>query len=253
MDFVIVGGGRRPDPERLRTACAGARTVLAADSGANWLRDLALVPDVLIGDFDSIAPGVLSSLKDNGRTRWVRHRVDKDQTDMELCVEEALRLIAAVKGVDDSPAGCDATQRSTADPAAGLNARVRIFGGIGSRMDHSLANLLLLHPFLQAGVEAWIEDGNNRITMLGCMGTEKSGPFRIRIPRETGFKLSLVALSPVVREVVTLGLQYDMRGRDLCFGSTLAVSNEFGPGDAEVTFREGLLLLLLSRDAADGG
>mgnify|MGYP001809884216 FL=1 len=238
MNIVIVGGGLRPDAVRLRAACAGADAVIAADSGANWLREQALVPDVLIGDFDSIASGVLAALKDNGRTRWVRHRVDKDQTDMELCVEEALRMITAAQ----------------TDSVKPHTACVRIFGGIGSRMDHSLANLMLLHSFLQAGVEAWIEDGNNRITMRGGMGTEKSGPFRILIRREVGFKVSLIALSPVVREVVTQGLMYDMRGRDLSFGSTLAVSNEFGAGDAAVAFREGLLMVLLSRDAAaDGG
>jgi len=246
MDLVIVGGGRRPDPNRLLPACAAADAVLAADSGADWLQALSIVPDVLIGDFDSISPGVLDAMTANGRTRRVRHRVDKDQTDMELCVEEALRLIREARCRPDSRNG-------GTPPCAQAGDRVRIFGGIGSRIDHSLANLMLLHPFLTQGVEAWIEDRDNRVAMLGSLDGKKAGPYRVRLSREVGFRVSIVALPPGARAVTTTGLQYDMRGRDLPFDSTLAISNEFGEGDAEIAFQQGLVLLLLSRDGDRDG
>ena len=215
MRIVVVGGGSQPDRARLESACLAADTILAADSGAAWLSELQTQPDVLLGDFDSLDPALLESFQNNGHTRWVRHREDKDQTDMELCVEEAIRLGAT---------------------------EVRIFGGTGTRMDHSLANLMLLYPFLQAGVKAWMEDVNNRIMLMGntdCV---------VLLEREEGFKVSLLALPPGVKQVETFGLRYDMRGRDLPFGSTLAVSNEFDAPVAEIRFREGLAWLLVSRD-----
>ncbi len=246
MELVIVGGGSRPDPCRLLEACAAADAVLAADSGADWLQALSIVPDVLIGDFDSISSAVLDAMMSNGRTRRVRHRTDKDQTDMELCVEEALRQI-------DEARGLQACRHDDAMPRAASYDRVRIFGGIGSRLDHSLANLMLLHPLLVHDVEAWIEDRDNRVTLLGSLDGGKAGPFRVRLPREAGFKVSLVALPPGAGAVTTSGLAYDMRGRDLPFDSSLAISNEFGEGDAEISFERGLVLLLLSRDGDRDG
>jgi thiamine pyrophosphokinase len=220
MNLVITGGGARPDGMMLKDACGRADIVLAADSGAQWLMDCGIVPDVLLGDFDSISPGVLEALQNNGRTRWIRHRADKDQTDMELCVDEAIRVGAA---------------------------KVSLFSVIGTRIDHSLANLFLLYPFLREGIEAWIVDNRNRVTMVGGM-TNEAGPFQIRLERLDGFKVSLIALGSRVSEVTTIGLQYDMKGRDLLFGSTLGVSNEFAADEAEIRFRDGLLMVLLSRD-----
>lgn len=220
MNLVLAGGGARPGETLLREACHQADAVLAADSGAQWLMECGIVPDVLLGDFDSISPAILEALQQNGRTRWVRHRMDKDQTDMELCVEEAIRMGAG---------------------------KVSLFSAIGTRMDHSLANFFLLFPFLQAGVEAWIVDDRNRVTMIGRTTMEK-GPFRFQLARMDGFKVSLIALGSVVSEVTTDGLLYDMRGRDLSFGSTLGVSNEFAAEQAEIRFRDGLMMVLLSRD-----
>jgi thiamine pyrophosphokinase len=220
MNLVISGGGARPDETLLREACGNADAVLAADSGAQWLMECGIVPDVLLGDFDSISPGILNILQNNGRTRWIRHRTDKDQTDMELCVEEAIRLGAS---------------------------KVSLFSAIGSRIDHSLANLFLLHPFLKKGIEAWVVDIRNRVTMVGRTGNE-AGPFQIRLARMDGYKVSLISMGACVSEITTSGLQYDMRGRDLLFGSTLGISNEFASKEAEIRFRDGLLMVLLSRD-----
>lgn len=225
MRMVVVAGGSQPDRLRLLAACGQADCVLAADSGATWLHHWGIRPDVLLGDFDSLAPEILKTCQENGHTRWVRHREDKDQTDMELCVAEALRLGAT---------------------------SVRFFGATGTRLDHSLANLILLYPFVQAGIPAWVEDSNNRVTMMGALSrpgeTEVAGEAYVRIEREEGFKVSLLALPPGVKQVVTHGLRYDMRGRDLPFGSTLAVSNEFEASEAEIRFAQGLAWLLLSRD-----
>lgn len=219
MRVVMVGGGDRPDSVRLVSALGQADCVLAADSGAAWLHALGQMPDVLIGDFDSLEPGILKACQENGHTRWVRHRADKDQTDMELCVEEAIRMGAT---------------------------RVWVFGGLGTRLDHSLANLTLLHAFHQAGIVAWVENANNRITLMGARDGVKGG--QLHLDREEGFKVSILPLPPGVREVWTQGLLYDMRGRDLPFGSTLAVSNEFVSPQAEIRFLEGLAWVCLSRD-----
>lgn len=257
-EIVIVGGGRRPDFERLKKRCSLADVVIAADSGADWLQKIGVVPDVLIGDYDSILPDNLEKIKNNGLTRWVQHKTDKDQTDMELCVDEALRLGAE---------------------------KVRIFGGFGTRMDHTVANINLLYCLHEAGVEAWLEDESNRVTLLGrldshtnsiaeisgskkapgfvaalCKAVEPSiysdeishgmyiKGFTISIQNEAGFKISLIAFPPGARSVTTSGLRFDMRGRDLPFVSTLAVSNEFSDSEAWISLKSGLIMVMLSKD-----
>jgi thiamine pyrophosphokinase len=225
LNIVVVAGGGQPEQHALKVACEHADCVMAADSGATCLHAWGLRIDVLLGDFDSLAPDILAALQANGHTRWVRHRVDKDQTDMELCVEEAFRL-----GVTEA----------------------RFFGALGTRMDHTLANLALLYPFAMAGIPAWVEDGHNRVTLMAA--TKKPGETgrapkaRMRLMRQDGFKVSLVSLPPGVCAVETTGLRYDMAGRDLPFGSTLAVSNEFDAPEAEISFSEGMAWLLLSHD-----
>ncbi len=228
MKILVVGGGDRPESALIRSACDWAELVMAADKGAEWLVSAGRLPDVLLGDFDSIRPRVLAELKKNGQTNWVQHRVDKDQTDMELCLLEGLRLGAT---------------------------HIRILSATGSRLDHSLANVMLLYPMLVAGVEAWLENGTNRVTLRGGPAEtlvdgkmKKAGPYRVQLIREMGYKVSLIALPPGVQEVTTVGLRYDMRARDLKFSATLGVSNEFEREQATITFRSGLLIVTLSQD-----
>ena len=71
--IVVAGGNAAPEDAAL---LPGADLVIAADSGAHWLDDSGVPPDLVIGDMDSIDPALLDRLAARGtEVEW--HRADK--------------------------------------------------------------------------------------------------------------------------------------------------------------------------------
>ncbi len=292
MMVLIVGSGRKAKSSLIKAYAARADVVIAADGGAQWLDAAGIVPDVLMGDFDSIPPKLLNKMDAVKSIRRIQYQVAKDDTDMALCLDEALRL-----GAEE----------------------IVLMGATGTRLDHSLANLLLLRKAAEKGVVAWIVDEKNKVGLFGSLHAEtsssgdsensicgsechcvpmgvgneipmgagneipmgvgsselmqsvsfssfecnngigkqqhkagiasvKSAVFVVVLKKIKGYKVSLIAISPVVKNITTLGLQYDMAGRDLFLGSTLGVSNEFLDESATIQFASGLLMVMMSRD-----
>ena len=106
---VLILGGEPPPPDLVRNACHDADFLLAADSGYDAFAAAGIEPDLLIGDFDSLA-----TASDRIRCRKI-HAPEETATDFE----KALRQLPAE------------TQR------------LLILGGTGRRADHFLNNLLI--------------------------------------------------------------------------------------------------------------
>ena len=115
MRALVIANGDPPSAALLDELRPGAALVVAADGGARHALALGLVPDVVIGDLDSIgeARGAIPAER-------LRSDPDPHSTDLEkavtLCLDE----------------GCEA---------------VDIVGGGGGRADHALANLSVLAHF----------------------------------------------------------------------------------------------------------
>ena len=128
---IIVADGDVRAVEGFAGELAGtgsvAPLVIAADGGALKAELLGLRPDVVIGDLDSLSQGKLAELEATG-AEVVRHPMDKDASDTELAVLEAVRRGATEIVI------------------------VAALGGL--RFDHALANVLLLGLPGSAGVTA---------------------------------------------------------------------------------------------------
>jgi len=202
---VVVANGECTPPERLLPIIDRADCLIAADGGANWLARHGRWPHVLIGDLDSIAPEVRRVLEE-GPCRVVRHNRDKDETDTELALREAV--------------------------AMGAN-RITLLGALGGRIDHALANILLLAlPQLQ-GAEVTIFDGRSSLSLLREEGV---------IHGAAGDTVSLLPLAGDAEGIVTEGLRYPLCGETLHFGLARGVSNVLLQPCARVTLRRGMLL-----------
>lgn len=114
MKGVLFVGGAGPDPAAVADDLAEAEIVAAADEGLARALALSVTPDLVLGDFDSLAD--LALLERFPADRILRFPMDKDETDAEI----GLRLLAG-RGCDD----------------------VTIAGGGGGRLDHLLALALL--------------------------------------------------------------------------------------------------------------
>ncbi len=211
LKAVIVGGGTPPSEKLVRKRCEGADLIVAADGGADALYLAGLSPHILVGDFDSIRPDTFAFFK-AWNVEFHTFPVEKDFTDMELAIRLCLE-----RGAKE----------------------VCLLGAVGTRLDHSLANVLMLGMLLDNGVNAWLEDEYNRVYLTRTGMTLKRDKGENR-------RVSLVAVSETVEGLTTRGLSYPLSNALLKFGGSLGVSNEFDGDTAEITFTRGLLLIMES-------
>ncbi|MEA3283478.1 MAG: thiamine diphosphokinase [Synergistota bacterium] len=82
---VMVAGGRKPISSWLTDLCRG-RELWAVDSGADSCMKAGIVPDLCLGDFDSLSRSSFDWLQKNA-VPLERHPADKDFTDLQLSIE----------------------------------------------------------------------------------------------------------------------------------------------------------------------
>lgn len=211
MICVIICGGIIKDYEKIKKYVQGAELVLCVDSGARHCRMLKVVPDFLIGDFDSISKEDFEALVEAG-VEVIRYPAEKDMTDTEIAVQ-----IASERG----------------------SSRIILLGAVGSRLDHSLSNLFMLKRMADLNIEGMIANEHNEIMLIN-----KS----ITLEREEGVFISLLPLGGSAKGVTTQGLYYPLTDATLEVGSSWGISNRFVEKTATVTVKEGHLLIIKSRD-----
>ncbi len=190
--------------------------LIAADGGAARVLAAGLVPDVVVGDFDSLDDVARARLEALG----VELRVaspDKDESDMELC------LLAAI---DDGAV------------------RLTIIGAMGlARPEHTVANLLLLADPRLDDLDVSLVGRGSRIWRMGTA----DGPGRTDIVGEPTDFVSLFPLDAPVTGVTTDGLRFGLTDETLPLGPSRGLSNELISDRARVTTRRGRLLVVHTR------
>ena len=214
---VLVVADGDVDRSLLRTLGGAVGTMLiAADGGARQVIDEDLVPDLVVGDLDSLPAAERSRLEAMGVELQVA-APDKDESDMELC------LLAAL--------------------ASGTR-RLVVLGALGLvRPEHSVANLLLLADPRLDGLEVTLAGRGSRITRAGTAG----GPGALEIAGEPGDLVSILPLGDAVEGVTTHGLRFPLADETLPLGPSRGLSNELLEPTAYVTSRRGRLLIIHTR------
>lgn len=131
MKFSIVSGAPQQDCAFLKKNLDRNSFIIAADSGYIYCKNAGIIPDLIIGDFDSSAEPSKSK-------KILKLPKIKDDTDTFYCVKEAIS-----KGADE----------------------IEIFCAIGNRADHTYTNMLALNYCLDKGVNAKIIDKRNIISV----------------------------------------------------------------------------------------
>lgn len=184
--------------------------LLCADGGYELALERGLCPQVYLGDGDSShSPSVVTG------TQQIAVPVEKDETDTLLCLRYAVR------------SGCR---------------EILLLGGIGGRLDHTLANLQAMAEIAPQVERISMEDACHKVFFL------ENGT--LRFPRKDGWHLSLLSFSPRCVGVSASGVKYPLAEAELRNSFPLGVSNEFQGEEAVVTCKEGQLLVILSRDPA---
>ena len=207
LALVIADG--EPDPAD-RGVLTTADLVIAADGGARWAEANGRRPDLVVGDMDSLGDEAAIRLEREG-ARIVRHPVDKEASDTELAIAEAFG------------AGAD---------------RVVVVGALrGDRIDHELANLLLLADPRYAYRQLRIIHGGTVVRAV-------PGGSTLRIEARVGRPVTLLPLGSDAIGVTTRGLRYPLKAETLGLGSSRGLSNVVEKQPASVRLEVGALLVV---------
>lgn len=179
--------------------------VICADGGYDHARLLGIKPSLVIGDMDSVTAPVLG-----GITPTIKYPREKDKTDSQLAVEYALEYECK---------------------------EIILLGATGGRIDHTLANIMLLSLIADRGAEGMILTSQSKITLVTN---------EMKLIRGKEDEISFIPITPTVEGVTTEGLLYNMQNQTLRQGDTLSVSNEFRAATAHVKVHSGKLLVICS-------
>lgn len=210
MKYILIGSGQLSLMSNFKNFAYGAK-VIACDGGIDHCRRENVVPDAMVGDFDSAKNENYVYFKNMG-VKEMKFPTHKDMTDMEIGMDLALNM-----GADE----------------------IYVFGGIGDRLDHTMGNIHLLYKPLKQGVKAFLMNGKNAVTLVDSL---------VQIDTHKGQLVSLIPLTTTVKGVTTGNLEYPLEDATMKIGSTLGISNVATEDTIFVRVKEGVLIVFLSKD-----
>lgn len=215
MKYIIISGGHIDDVFALNYLKENKYDkMIAADSGMNFLYRNDIVPDVIAGDFDSVASESLERFSGMEEVEMLRLNPIKDDTDTEFVIREAIRRGAK---------------------------KITVLGATGTRLDHVLANVNLLGIGLEENVSIELVDAHNRIRMTSDL-------LEINKGEQFGSFVSVLPVKGNAKGVTLEGMKYPLKGADIACFSSLGVSNEILADTAKISVKQGVLLVIESRD-----
>jgi thiamine pyrophosphokinase len=210
---LIVANGDWGESVDARSMAERADFVIAADGGYAKALAAGVPVNMVVGDLDSLDDASLRTLAGSS-VDVRRHPAEKDGSDLELAIDEALRRAPE---------------------------KITILGALGIRIDHALTNVHLLERGLDAGVPIELADGTESVTLI-------EGRCEL-VDARVGDRVSLVPLSESVR-MSTTGLRFPLYEDVLYRGASRGVSNLIDNLPAVVSVSSGRLLVIHSRMGA---
>lgn len=208
---LIVGNGEEADKSIIENLQYDY--VICADGGLEKVKNYGIMPDAIIGDFDSVNVSVLKQYEANN-IPVEKFPSEKDFTDMELAVE-----FAVSKGYTS----------------------LILTGASGSRIDHTMGNIMLMEKYYNMGVNIAIIDNNNEIKIISD-NTDLFIDFR------EGYYISIIPVDDIIQGLNLEGFKYNLDNVNVQRGSTLCISNQIAAGKGRVTLRKGTAILFISKD-----
>lgn len=215
MNTLIVTGGEI-DLEFLKSYQKQEKfdMVIAVDKGLEALYSLNIMPNHIVGDFDSVKPEILSFYKNNSSIVFHKYIPEKDATDTQIALELAIKLNSS---------------------------SITIIGAFGKRIDHLLANIHILTYALNSNIPCYLLDKNNKVYLI-------HNDITLYKEKTFGKYISLVPLTSNVEGLSLKGFKYPLSNYTLSVGTSLGVSNEINNDIATIQLSKGTLVVVESCD-----
>jgi thiamine pyrophosphokinase len=184
--------------------------IVSADGGLRYIRSLNLIPQLVVGDFDSINRDDIEFLN-NYDVEILKSPTDKDQTDLEIALRELVK-------------------RDYKD--------ILVIGALGGRIDQTLANFGLISTISNDDVRIEFDDGQEHIMLI-----RNSQLFY----GKKGDTVSLIPLCSPAKGITTRGLRYSLTNESLLPDQTRGISNVMIGEIAEIKITSGTVLCIHTR------
>lgn len=184
--------------------------IIAVDKGLEILNKCKIQPNYIIGDFDSVNKNLIQKYENN---KIIKLNPEKDFTDTHMAIKLALKLKSDY---------------------------ITTIGAIGTRMDHTIANIHILKECIERKITCEIIDKNNKIILI-------DKPCYINLEKEYKY-ISLIPLTTKVTGVTLKGFKYPLKNSTLSIGESIGVSNEQIEQKAKIELKKGILICIKSRD-----
>ena len=209
---LIVSGGKIED-NTLENFKDKFDYIIASDKGLETLDKYSIMPNYIIGDFDSIDKNILDKYINNKNIIIKELNPEKDYTDTHMALKLAIEL------------------KSTS---------ITIMGAIGTRLDHTIANIHILKEALDKDIECKIINSRNEIQLINK---------KTMLELDENYKyISLIPFTTNVKGVTLKGFKYLLEDATLQIGHSIGVSNEQIENYAEIDIEKGILILIKSKD-----
>jgi len=211
MSALIIGSGSNLDKKVYVLENINADYVICADGGLEKVEELEVTPNIIIGDLDSVDKLVLKKYLDIG-VELIKYPSEKNYTDMELSIEHAVE-----KGYKD----------------------IVLVGATGTRLDHTIANIMLIERYYKKGIYIKIIDNNNCIQIV-----DKN----LEIANKKDYFVSIVPVTDSIKVISLLGFKYPLNNVNVNRGSTLCISNQIMNNKGNIEIDKGVALAFISKD-----
>ena len=211
--LIVTGGSLDINWAKGFIKTINAEYIIAADSGLKYINELGLVPDMILGDYDSVEDGLLDKYKSTDIKTYPK---EKDYTDTHIAIINALKAGASV---------------------------IYILGATGTRMDHTFTNICNMKAALDCDVPCFICDSHNKIYLVN----DKMGEVKVSKTGQYGDYVSFVPLSE--ETIISLaGFKYVLDDYILHQGLSICQSNEIKENVAVINIKKGLVIVFETKD-----
>lgn len=215
---IIISGGELDEALTLSVLNDKEdRCVIGVDRGVEFLYYHQIMPDYIVGDFDSTKEEIRDYYKNETNVPVREYNPVKDASDTEIAIRLAMTLGSR---------------------------EMLILGATGGRVDHLWANVQSLMIPFKAGIDAKILDSQNMITIIG------DGETYIRRDEAFGTYFSVFPFGEDVFGFNISGAKYPLKNHTLTPYNSLCVSNQIAEDsdEAVISFMSGKVILMETRD-----
>jgi thiamine pyrophosphokinase len=212
MNAVILGNGSYTDFEFYQNYLKlnPADIIICADGGIKAALKIGLLPDVLLGDFDSVTKEEIANLKD--KIKIIPFEKRKDYTDVYLCMKYAIE---------------------------NNYKQITLFGVLGTRADHSLVNIYLLKYAIDSGVNAKIINECNEVFLMNDY---------VQLDGVRNKTISVLPYTDKIEGIYLKGMSYPLINAAMTKENPYGVSNYAVEDRVEISIGAGTAIIVITQD-----